>query len=139
MTPRELIMRHEGKRLFPYQDTVGKMTIGYGRNLDDIGISESEALTLLDGDIERAYDTCEKYPWFGALSEARKAAMINLAFNLGPNRLAAFKRFLSAMAAADWESAGNELIFSKWFKQVGRRGKEIVALVKTETWPNGDT
>ena len=50
---RELLMsmlkRHEGFRAFPYLDTVGKLTIGYGRNLSDVGISIEEAVTKIRG------------------------------------------------------------------------------------------
>jgi len=45
---------HEGLRLKPYKDSVGKLTIGIGRNLDDVGISKSEALLLLQNDIDVA-------------------------------------------------------------------------------------
>lgn len=48
---REQLERHEGLRLKPYKDTVGKLTIGIGRNLDDKGISRKEAFALLDNDI----------------------------------------------------------------------------------------
>ena len=48
-----MLKRHEGLRLKPYQDTIGKLTIGYGRNLDDRGISKEEAEYLLRNDISR--------------------------------------------------------------------------------------
>ena len=35
------IKRHEGFRSKPYKDTVGKTTIGYGRNLDDVASTRS--------------------------------------------------------------------------------------------------
>ena len=40
----EQLKVHEGLRLKPYKDTVGKWTIGIGRNLEDKGITEQEAL-----------------------------------------------------------------------------------------------
>ena len=42
------LVRDEGLRLRPYADTVGKTTIGVGRNLTDVGISHDEALALLE-------------------------------------------------------------------------------------------
>lgn len=52
---KDMLIRHEGLKLKPYRDTVGKLTIGAGRNLNDLGISEREAMFLLDNDImERA-------------------------------------------------------------------------------------
>ncbi len=39
---KEMLVRHEGMRLNAYKDTVGKWTVGVGRNLDDKGITEDE-------------------------------------------------------------------------------------------------
>ena len=135
MSARDLIIRHEGLRLMPYKDTVGKLTIGVGRNLDDMGISPDEAMLMLDNDIARAYDYLEKYPWFTGLAEGRKAACINLMFNLGQTRFAGFKKFIAAMAAKNYVLAGDELKSSKWHGQVKIRGPEIVNLIVNEEWP----
>lgn len=51
----------EGLRLKPYRDTVGKLTIGIGRNLDDVGISEAEAEYLLSNDLDRTISDLDKY------------------------------------------------------------------------------
>ena len=50
---REMLIRHEGLHLKPYRDSVGKLTIGVGRNLDDVGITREEALILLEHDIAK--------------------------------------------------------------------------------------
>ena len=59
----EQIKKHEGLELKPYTDTVGKTTIGIGRNLDDVGITEREAEFLLMNDIGRANDEAKKFDW----------------------------------------------------------------------------
>jgi len=43
----EQLKHDEGIRLFPYQCSADKLTIGYGRNLEDNGISEHEAEQML--------------------------------------------------------------------------------------------
>ncbi len=60
---RQMLIRHEGLRRKPYRDTVGKLTIGAGRNLDDVGITREEALASsaaapadVDGGGQRARD-----------------------------------------------------------------------------------
>ena len=53
---RELLVRHEGLRLKPYRCTAGKLTLGVGRNLNDCGISQTEAYVLLGNDIQN----CER-------------------------------------------------------------------------------
>ncbi|MFD2234837.1 glycoside hydrolase family protein, partial [Phaeospirillum tilakii] len=50
-TLRADLIRDESLRLKPYRCPAGKLTIGIGRNLDDVGISREEAETLLDHDI----------------------------------------------------------------------------------------
>lgn len=138
MTPRELLIRHEGIKLKLYKDSLGLWTIGCGRLLDPSmggSISQDEALLMLDNDMAKAYDNCAKYPWFSGLSEPRKAAVINLMFNLGAPRFAGFKHFIAAMAAGDYGTAADELVDSKWYHQVARRGPEIVNLIRNEVWP----
>ena len=71
MTYRDIVKAQlkvdEGVKLKPYKDTVGKLTIGCGRNLDDIGISYTEVDYLLENDLNMAEVTA--YP-NGYLSHA---------------------------------------------------------------------
>ena len=64
---REQIKQHEGFSRFPYVDTVGKVTIGYGCNLTDCGISEATADQMLDEDLDDAVSDCASFPWFARL------------------------------------------------------------------------
>ena len=133
MTVDELITRHEASKSKPYTDTVGKITIGIGRNLTDIGLSDDEIHYLFRNDKQRAWDACAIYPWFLGLSTARQAACIDLAFNLGS--LHGFPRFCLAMSQGNWKDAANELATSKWATQVGKRATDDINLILTETWP----
>jgi lysozyme len=137
MTPRDLIIRHESIKLKPYYDTATppRLTIGCGRNLSNVGISMDEALYMLDADMAKVHVACDNYPWFKKLSDAREAAMMDLVFNLGYAGIAKFPKFLTAMSVGNWNDAANELVNSAWYNQVGVRGPEIVALIRTETWP----
>ena len=68
----EQLMRHEGFRTKPYRCSAGKLTIGYGRNLDDKGITKAEAFMMLKNDIEEAYlDLIGELPWFHSLQIGR--------------------------------------------------------------------
>jgi lysozyme len=101
MTLIDQLMRDEGCRLKPYRDSVGKLTVGYGRNLDDVGISEAEAEWLLSSDIFRAEHSLEEHlPWTEQLDEVRRAALINMAFNMGIGGLMGFKNTLQAIQEA---------------------------------------
>ena len=129
---KEQLVRHEGLRLRPYRCTAGKLTIGIGRNLDDCGISQSEAYVMLINDIMN----CEKQlqskipDIYNGLDEVRKSVLLNMCFNLGINGLLRFKNTLAFVKAGDWERAANNMLVSKWAKQVGRRAIELSELMR---------
>ena len=121
------IKTDEGLRLKPYHCTAGALTIGYGRNLDAVGITEAEADAMLRVDIEIAERGAEALVGnvWGQLSPARQAVLINMTFNLGRTRLAAFKNFLAALRAADYNTAASEMLDSRWANQVGDRATRL--------------
>jgi len=128
----EMLIRHEGLRLKPYNDTVGKLTIGVGRNLDDVGITREEALMLLDNDIAKVRREVNRaFPWFAQLNPVRKNVVLNMVFNIGLPRFRQFKKTIAAIMAKDWEEAASQMLDSRWARQVGRRARELAAMMKT--------
>lgn len=128
---RSQLERHEGLRLKPYLDTVGKLTVGYGRNLEDVGISRDEADFMLDNDIdqvERQLDTVDEYR---DLDPVRQTVIANMAFNLGFAGLMGFKNMWEAIGRRDWNSASKEMMQSKWARQVGVRAVELSEIMRT--------
>lgn len=122
----------EGLRLKPYRDTVGKLTIGFGRNLDDVGIREPEAQYMLALDIEQVTAEIDKaLPWWRKLNEDREAALAEMGFNLGIAGLLGFKKMLAALEAEDWEAAAAHAMDSTWAKQVGKRAERIAETFRT--------
>lgn len=132
---RDLIASHEGESAKPYMDTVGKLSIGIGRNLTDKGLSPAEVDYLFQNDLGEAHDAAKSFPWFHSLDEVRQAALIDLIFNLGLTKFRKFVQFISAMAARDWVWAAEELKDSVWWTQVGRRGPRIRSMILTGQWP----
>lgn len=126
----ESLTRHEGMRLFPYEDSVGKWTLGVGRNIEDIGITKDEALLMLKNDINRAEADARKYAWFDSLSDTRQNVVIEMIFNLGLNRFAGFVGMISAIVKGDFNDAADEMLDSKWAKQVGSRANELANLMR---------
>lgn len=120
------IKRHEGYIKHPYKDTVGKLTIGIGRNLDDLGISELEAEYLCMNDLQSAATELNKtFGWYYSLTKRRKQAMINLLFNIGLPKLLEFRKFLAAMGNGNYPLAAQELLDSQYAKQVKGRADEL--------------
>src|SRR5574337_976389 len=113
---RDQLARDEGKKLKPYPDTRGKLTIGIGRNLTDNGISEAEANMLFESDLrEHTRDVLERLPWAEFLDEPRRAVLINMCFNMGIVNLLGFKQMLTAMERKDWKTASEQpMLISAW-------------------------
>ena len=125
------LIRHEGCRLKPYEDTVGKTTIGIGRNLSDVGISQAEADLLFENDVKRAVGDCRKLVNnFDTLSENRKAVIVNMMFNLGYRKFAEFRNTIAAIESFRYEEAADEMLDSTWARQVKGRAVELADLMR---------
>ena len=120
----------EGYEKKPYKDSVGKWTIGVGRNLDDRGLSDDEIDYLLSNDIKLALKEAEKLPYFGRLDPVRQLVVCDLVFNMG---LPTFKKFVKtnlALDRGDYAEAARELTDSKWYVQTGRRARKLVEMMR---------
>ena len=127
-----MLRRHEGRRLFPYKCTAGKITIGYGRNIEDTGISEEEAEMMLQADIERCIiELVDKTDYFATLDEPRQTVLINMLFNLGWSRFNRFKKMIKALRDGNYNRASIEMLDSKWADQVGCRSTELAEIMRT--------
>ena len=110
---------------------MGKVTIGYGRNLDDKGISKTEASFLLSNDIRETIDEAKFiFPYFENLTENRQYVVCNMLFNLGRSRLTGFKKMFEALEKGNYLEASKEMLDSRWANQVGDRAKELAALME---------
>jgi len=128
------LVRHEGLRLYPYKDTKGKLTIGVGRNIEDNGINEQEAMYMLENDIERSRKELENnLPFFNTLNKARQDVLINMCFNMGITSFLEFEKTFEYIEAGDFEAASIEMLDSKWAKKdVGEsRSNELSQQMKT--------
>lgn len=120
------LKRHEGLRLKPYLCTANKITIGYGRNLEQKGITKLEAEELLQNDIIYMFSVLpNKIEFFNSLSKPRADVLVNMAFNLGINGLLRFKKMLAAVEMGDYLTASKEMLNSRWAEQVGDRALEL--------------
>lgn len=134
----DTLARHEGVRHKPYTDSVGVLTIGVGRNLEE-GLSDDEVYYLLRNDIRRCEEELDNaFRWYKYLDPVRQEAMINLCFNLGLTRLRKFKLALKHMETDDFEEAADEFLDSLWATQVGQRAVEVTYMIRFgEYYANG--
>jgi lysozyme len=126
------ITHNEGKRPKPYKDTVGKLTIGVGRNLTDVGLSDDEIDYLLINDLKRTENDLDKYlPWWSSLNNVRQRVLLNMCFNMGVQGLLGFRNTLKAIQEHRWSDAKKGMLSSKWASQVGDRAKRLADMMET--------
>lgn len=143
---REMFEVDEGYRQFPYDcktgkpihAPVGRITIGIGHNLQDIPLSDDAILLLFYIDLKHAYQTAHMLvPKLLTLSRNRRLALVNMAFNLGFQKLKGFESMLEAVNDERWEHAAHHAKNSDWFVQVGKRAERIVEMLKDDSFPYG--
>jgi len=126
-----MLKRDEGFRSKPYLDTVGKLTIGWGRNIEDNGISREEAELMLGNDITEVIKQCtEEFEWYARLNEARKIVILNMVFNLGIGNFKKFKKTIAYIECENYEQAAIEMLDSLWSKQVGSRAVRLSKIMQ---------
>jgi len=129
------IKHHEGLLLFPYEDTTGHWTIGYGHKMNTVsssilkhGITVTEAKHLFDVDMEIAKR--------GALhlgiacDETRFGVLVEMVFQLGLAGVMKFKKMLAALKIGDYEKAADEMLDSKWNSQTPERCWQLSMLMR---------
>lgn len=128
----EQIKTDEGLSLMPYHCTADVLTIGYGRAIGTNGITKDEAEHLLRNDVVIAAGDARKFlgdTAFESLSVERQAVLINMAFNLGINRLRTFKLFKQALLDGDYAEAKVQMLSSKWAGQVKGRAIRLADMM----------
>lgn len=124
-------LRHdEGYEDMPYICTAGKLTIGYGRNLQDNGISKDEAELMLENDMKRTEKDLLTCQWYLDAPPSVKDALFNMCFNLGLPRLLGFKKMIQAIKDKDFTKAAIEALDSKWATQVKGRAKAVAVMIR---------
>ena len=139
---KEEIKRHEGEVLEIYEDSLGYKTLGVGHLIQkkDLEFNLPVGTPVIQEVVDLYYeDDFNKHlketidliseKEFENLPEPIQHVLVNMCFNLGKNRLSAFKNMLKAVKAKDWKEMANQMEDSKWFNQVGRRGKELIEMV----------
>lgn len=121
---RDRLRRMEGKRLSPYLDSVEKLSIGYGRNIEDGEWSEDEIELMLSNDSKRAWNRAsqlvEAEAWLD-MGQARRIVLADMTYNMGHGGVSRFKKMIAALNAGDYEEAARQIEDSRYFSQVGHR------------------
>jgi len=128
---KDQLIFHEGLRLKPYHCSAGKLTIGIGRNLEDKGITEKEALMLLENDIQECIkDLKTIFTEFDMLPESVQSVLVDMRFNLGHKGFRKFKNMIKAVRQQDFNQAAAEMKDSRWYYQVGKRAERLTKMME---------
>ncbi len=109
---------------------MGKITIGWGRNIEDNGISQEEGDFMFDNDFARCQTELAEYSWYTDQPENIQDALMNMNFNMGITRLLTFKKMIAALIAKDYTKSAIEALNSKWAIQVGQRAKDVALMMR---------
>ena len=133
----KIVKIHEGLALKAYKCPAGKITIGYGRNLEDRGITISTANNMLCEDISEFYHLLMKFDWFPHLSEIRAIVCLDMMYNLGSKGFLNFKKMIACLEAEDYNGAAEQIVDSKYYRQTGQRARDNVFMMARNEYPRG--
>lgn len=135
----DLIQYHEGCVLAAIPDTNG-FSIGYGHD----GAIKGQTCTQAEADAWFAWDfavatqramTDLTPAYWDKLDIVRRAALQDMAYELGGAGLSAFAKMLQAIRAEDWVTARLEALNSQWAHQVLSRAVMDAEMLLTGEWP----
>jgi lysozyme len=142
MDARQQLIQMEGwvHRAYPDPLTGGDpWTIGAGHTGPEVvkGLEwdDEQIAAALDQDMAEAEaDARALVPLLDQLSEPRQAVLINMAFNLGRQKLSYFAGFLGAVRDQRWALAASCMLDSRWARQVPKRAARLARQLETDAW-----
>lgn len=135
----------EGFRGLAYDDAtglsvkapVGKLTIGYGLNLETRGLMPNEAEFIACNIIDECYTKLAKdLPYFESLDEPRKVVLIDMGFNMGTDGVEAFHNTLNLISGGFYKNAAAQMRKSNWYSQLPRRAESLCQMMETGVFLN---
>jgi len=136
MNPITQLERDEGFRPRPYKDHLGHWSVGYGWSLETgPPLSEETARIILNEHVGMIVaDLHSRLPWTKQLSQPRFGVLVNMAFNLGIHGLMSFRRMMAALKTEDYDRVAEEMISSRWARQVGSRANRLAEQMRENKW-----
>ena len=131
----------EGCKYEIYLDHLGLPTFGIGHLVteddpehgQEVGtaVSEERVIEVFEKDVQVTIDECKKLydDWFD-LPEEAQLIIANMMFNMGRPRLSQFKGMKAGVDARDWNQAADEMVDSKWYRQVTNRADRLVTRMR---------
>ena len=121
------IKEHEGFSSVVYKCTAGYDTIGYGKRIKYLQVTEEQATEWLEEDLENLkYTLSGKYDWFLPAPQEVRDVVMNMNYQLGVSAFSKFKKTIKYIANKDYQMAALEMLDSKYAREdTPRRAKEL--------------
>jgi len=127
----------EGVKYDIYLDHLGLPTFGIGHLVTKTdpesgqavgtSISKERVAECFDMDVQSVINDCNKlYKDFEDLPEEVQQIIANMMFNMGYTRLSKFKGMKRGVDSKDWNQAADEMVDSRWYRQVTNRANRLV-------------
>jgi lysozyme len=135
----ELIKLHEGCTLVAIRDTKG-FSIGYGHDGAQEGdtCTQDEADAWFDADIATARlgaIAALGAAFWALLDPVRRAALVDLAYEMGAAGLRGFHVMLACIRSSQWDAAAEAGLNSDWAKEVPTRAAMDMNILSSGQWP----
>ena len=132
----------EGCKHEIYLDHLGLPTFGIGHLIidsdveatKDVGdpVSDERVKECFDKDVESVISDCKRlYDDFDELPDEAQEIIANMMFNMGLTRLSKFKGMKAGVDARNWNKAADEMVDSKWYRQVTNRAERLVKRMRS--------
>ena len=132
----------EGIKHDIYLDHLGLPTFGIGHLITDAdpesgqevgtAISDERVRQAFEADVVSVIEDCNKlYNDFDELPEEVQQIIANMMFNMGRTRLSKFRGMKRGVDARDWNAAANEMVDSRWYRQVTNRADRLVQRMRS--------
>lgn len=131
----------EGVKYEIYLDHLGLPTFGIGHLVtendpeygQEVGteVSEERVAEVFESDVQVTLDECQRlYSDFDELPEEVQLIIANMMFNMGRPRLSQFKMMKACIDDGDWPGAADQMMDSKWYRQVTNRADRLVTRMR---------
>lgn len=137
-----MLIQEEGFQSKPYRCTSGKLTLGYGFNIDDRKLTRRQGEILLrDMVYEEDNWLNSHFSFYPDLNDIRKAVLIDMVYNLGRGGFLGFKKMIEALENEDHQEAANQMVDSAWGrkKATRKRAAKMAGIMLAGKLPGTET
>ena len=135
---KKQVIANEGVRKTAYKDTLNNWTIGVGHLIKlpdeeyllDKELTDLEVDQIFVTDLNQAIDDARKFIDADSIPDEAFEVVVDMAFNLGLTKLLKFKNFQQALKDKDFVKASEEMLDSRWAKQLPNRSKRLAEIMR---------